>query len=134
MTRQIKFRAWDKENKKMLPHSGMYFEKMTMFSEDMEKMSKIKQYLNLQEDFISAIQKKYPLMQFTGLLDKNGKEIYEGDIIGTEKGVHQVVWNLKRGSWSCTNSVSTHRYKLVDYLHKYTVVGNIYENHELLNA
>ena len=65
------------------------------------------------------------VMQFTGLSDKNGKEIYEGDLIQFERcegvwpdqiGVHEVGW-----LFNCGNS----------FLGE--VIGNIYENPELIN-
>ncbi len=80
------------------------------------------------------------LMQFTGLKDKNGKEIYEGDLLlvrlqdyGCPKvDVFQVIWNT-------TNA----RFKLTDRngdpwgfddTNSMEVIGNIYENPELLEA
>ena len=68
------------------------------------------------------------LMQFTGLLDKNGKEIYEGDIIKTSIGI-QVVKDL-----FCNFVIYT--YEDIDRMNqpeKYLeIIGNIYENPELL--
>ena len=106
MNREIKFRAWDK--KKLRWH---FF------------------------DVYDGIHKKYTddnceLMQFTGLLDKNGKEIYEDDIIlvpagkGTIKyngGAYWIYWNDvdKTTLWDC-------RMKVVE------VIGNIYENKDLI--
>ena len=83
--------------------------------------------------------KEYPVLvetvgQFTGLLDKNGKEIYEGDILGSEKYSTLIVGFYR--SMFCTyfinaeicdsdpiNDLSTSHYK---------IIGNIYENPELL--
>lgn len=85
------------------------------------------------------------VMQYTGFKDKNGKEIYEGDILreylDTDEGVIktdcQVFWNKKYGSWSLDQSYnndmkfSTALYEeLKDYNHE--ISGNIYQNPELL--
>ncbi|MFH1327371.1 MAG: YopX family protein [Candidatus Bathyarchaeota archaeon] len=83
MTRTIKFRAWDKKNKKLLPVTG--FNNMD-YSDD-------NQFNYICTGGDGLIQKKdYELMQFTGLLDTKGVEIYFEDYV--EDGVGQV-WIVK---------------------------------------
>ena len=78
------------------------------------------------------------LMQFTGLRDRHGKEIYEGDIISSicsAKDVHkeQVEWDANGAGFSpfidcnCTGSCGVR-------LDEWEVLGNIYESPELLEA
>lgn len=74
-------------------------------------------------------------MQFTGLLDKNGKEIYEGDIIKFPDGI--AVVNFNEGSFVLEGVESFYkisiRYNFTYHIKSCEVVGNIYENPELLN-
>ena len=65
--------------------------------------------------------------QFTGLNDKNGKEIYEGDILQRGTTISDVVWEdcgfkLRKGNSVC------------DVNKPIEIIGNIYENPELLEA
>jgi uncharacterized phage protein (TIGR01671 family) len=74
--------------------------------------------------------------QFTGLHDKNGKEIYEGDLISEDGSKpYEVVWQYHSVQWimQYTGEGKTYRHMAYDYAQQqYEVIGNIYENPELL--
>ena len=67
------------------------------------------------------------LYQFTGLHDKNGKEIYEGDIFNFDYPM-EVIWDM--GSWAVKKREGSGL--LYGYVHDGEVIGNVYENKELL--
>lgn len=113
----IKFRAWDNETKQMLTVKNINF-----CGEEINSYEMTGDWIGL--DVVE-------LMQYTGLKDKNGKEIYEGDIC---KGIRNIPFVVE---WDDENArflgYGTKGY--VGYVSKYPkveVIGNIYENPELL--
>ena len=76
--------------------------------------------------------------QFTGLLDRNGKEVYEGDLVEIEKyGKFQIIWN----EWACKfdfDKIGKREREepllSQDWEQKTEVIGNIHENPELLGG
>ena len=81
MSREIKFRAWDKINNKMYPISGISFTNKDVWLQISD------------EQIMGANFNEIEIMQYTSLKDKNDKEIYEGDILSY---YHNAVGQLKR--------------------------------------
>ena len=74
------------------------------------------------------------LMQSTGLFDRNGKEIFEGDILGTKDGLLNGVVEYKSDLGMWTNSLIRYNNfeRLCNVANSREIIGNIYENPEIL--
>lgn len=143
MSRQIRFRAWDKDILKMLLDVQEY------------------DYTSMSQSSFGAMLRdnSYVVMQFTGLHDKNGKEIWEGDIVmvldrdwascsGCHKSPREHMIDIsfkcpvvfENGAFILKSAKPNKFDNEYDYvpLHKeygrdlFEVLGNIYENKELL--
>lgn len=136
--RELKFRAWDLYNKRWLKIWMLY----TSVGGDIFGIREI----SGESYGLHQVE----LRQYTGIMDNNGKEIYEGDILtNDEPGEWEagdgeratVAWDKDRSRWDM-NFFSIyggegHMYADEDLAHRvrvnaYVVIGNIYENPELL--
>ena len=136
MNREIKFRVWDVENKEMLEVQELDFEPTFYGGRIAIRPDQYNDYF-YTEDMI--------LMQYTGLKDKNGKEIYEGDIVKiTNKNskvipikplIAQIVWSEEYLVYILiTTSVKDAFENLGDYIdYDIEVIGNVWEDSDLLN-
>lgn len=149
MEREIKFRCWDAKgtfvtDEGLLPEGKGHMKCNVGVSVSVSRLTGKKQWhtgidgLHVPDD-----DPNLPIMQFTGLKDKNGKEIYEGDIVKNMthgKGVanYEIKWGNvgfygvskdgdKYGPYTL-NLFINDKYPVLE------VIGNIYENPELLNS
>jgi uncharacterized phage protein (TIGR01671 family) len=127
--REIKFRAWDKEYNVMSEVTEIFFDSKVV------KIQRImpSKWLNIYLQIFNNIE----LMQYTGLKDKNGKEIYEGDILHCEGHWNlYTVWDEEnaRFAFLCTDWVVTQGHPIQPHISSYAIIGNIYENPELLGG
>ena len=127
--REIKFRAWNADDEQMYSVTSVDFVDGTCEVEgDDLGLSWRDENRNAQETI---------LMQFTGLKDKNGKEIYEGDILAKPKFSQsvEVQWMDHDGAW-WVRFHGADSYKNLSAFNEWDecvaeVIGNIYENPEL---
>jgi len=127
MDREIKFRVWHADYKKMeLPEKQL--------REDIDYWDGVKgSVLGIINNYLGYSADKV-FMQFTGLLDKNGKEIYEGDILQHPDGEKfTVVYKLNYAAFRAVYSHDCSNLALQIYRKgEAVVIGNIYDSPELL--
>jgi len=117
--RQIKFRVWLIHWKKMLYPEGVHY----FWSDCSMDFCDEEYHYDLMEG-------DYMPQQFTGLYDKNGKEIWEGDVVSlNEEGTYLVTWDEEDCLFKFGNSPV---FEACAYKAKIMVIGNIYEHPELV--
>jgi uncharacterized phage protein (TIGR01671 family) len=111
MKREIKFKLYNKHVNRQVSAPACY-------------------YMSVNDDGSMAVMNNIAVCQFTGLTDKNGKEIYEGDVLSVDN--YKVLIKFIGGQFVGYNS----NYAITETQNRnwlqWTVIGNIYENPELL--
>lgn len=118
-----KHRAWDKSINYM-----DYRVRVTTIDNDYIKV----EVLDAFSDWRELEEEQYELMQSTGLKDKNGVEIFEGDILKGDDGevfYNSVVFDKEKAIFMRSDSI-----ELWENVEELEVIGNIYENPELLEV
>ncbi|WP_250674418.1 YopX family protein (plasmid) [Paraclostridium ghonii] len=128
--RELKFRVWDLDNRMMIKNSECLNNTLAICF-DHEGVTAYEQGMcGIREIF------NFKLMKYTGLKDKNGKEIYEGDIV--EREYDYVTETIKftgivkfyDGAYCIDNDKNAHM--LFSELEINKIIGNIYEDENLL--
>lgn len=125
--RTIKFQAWHKLTKKMATIDAILWSTHGYFAHTSDGFSG------------SGSLDDIELREFTGLQDRTGKDIYEGDILRLESSYHKTYevywdddsWGLRHGNEDYDND-DYYRGDIINNWHEWEVVGNIYENPDLL--
>ncbi len=114
MAREIKFRAWEKSLQEIIPVHDIDFSSR-----------------QINTNGAWRLFNEVELMQYTGLKDNSGREIYEGDIISIyELGIYEVIF--KEGCFGAEDWVGFSPFRGTIWGYGGVVIGNVYENPELL--
>jgi len=128
MTLEIKFRAWDEVDGTFIPcHSDLFAEIIERDGFRWPTMQRNPGYPQIH------------VMQYTGLNDKDGRDIYDGDIVRYKLGGEWVVGDVRYDVYAARYVKRAEKigelwdYKdLSSYIGSTSVIGNVYENPELL--
>jgi uncharacterized phage protein (TIGR01671 family) len=141
--RDIKFRGKRVDNGEWV-YGAFVPDALEQTHSDMVSWGFIRRYNGSKSEMIEVDRKT--VGEYTGLKDKNGREIYEGDILESRASENREDWKkwiciYEDGSYCFEADTGVHKRKIVQNLlckdeielYGLVVIGNIYENPELLN-
>ena len=141
--RDIKLRAWDKQDKRMIVDKQDFIP-LIVTNKSVFKLDPTSE----KDRWIEIDTNRFELMQYTGLKDKNGVQIYDGDIVRKLNGNYKLGKVVFQFGMFCFESFGCGIYEGSDaFLHihslhykeynsenNYEVIGNIYEHQHLLGG
>lgn len=131
MQREIKYKLWDTEKEFMLNCYELIFVQGGIKASD---GCTTQGWVKVNKGFENKIKPTLIAIEYTGLHDKDGQEIYEGDIVRHPNGnLEKVIFINGCFQTLSTNHPNANLSLLNSYSHYIEVIGNIYENSELLN-
>lgn len=128
--RLLKFRVWAENNE--YPNGKMYLDKFLLnLNGDLIFPNRVNTF-DYSITFARISYNNINLMQFTGLVDKNGAEIYEGDILKAFNSIIKIEFNGRgfEGVYLNIEEMKEIPIKNNNYLH-WGIIGNVFENPEL---
>jgi uncharacterized phage protein (TIGR01671 family) len=146
--REIKFRAWDEEEERFIYSDQSYEDHWFEFNNGPLKAFGLEEtYGTIHEPPGQQSRELHEPQMFTGLLDKNGKEIWEGDVVEyvahpkylMPSFISPVLWNSERACFCYHDRNVESPFALTDELKTdvlghMEVIGNVWEDSELLKV
>lgn len=137
MNREIKFRVWDKKSKKMRELDMISFHNSRgCFDHDDSNLPKLitvwgRDCINDKDIILRREEDDFVLMQFTGLYNKNGVEIYFDDLYIDEDGDVFKVMQMECGRYALERLNDGYVDECIDWK-CVEIIGNVYQNPELI--
>ena len=158
MNREIKFRVWDRALNKMITKENVKGLLDTVNTGDLDTdytysrdewypaydiLTIFDYFEDIEDRYIEDTStKRFELMQYTELHDKNGKKIYEGDVVycqtkfGKAKAIIKFIDGKFVAYWNSalTHPENGHHIACYEINKRFEVIGNVFENPELLGG